>query len=59
VSWLAESLSVLRVDARRMAATAEAAVEALLGAGPPDTGDAGGQVDAVLWEHGLLTEGEE
>jgi hypothetical protein len=107
-AWLAESLTVLRPDLARMAATvagardpelAGAAAEALasvlgraaahdaaaeatreaarsgrslrevladrgdvdvaaLLAAPPDVGEAGAQVDAVLTEHVRLTEGE-
>ena len=56
-SWLAESLAVLQVDTPRMAATAQAAVETLLGEVGVDVGEAGQQVDAVLADHRRLTEG--
>ena len=56
-SWLAESLAVLQVDTPRMAATTQAAVDALLGEVGVDVGEAGPQVDAVLADHRRLTEG--
>jgi hypothetical protein len=57
-SWLAESLSVLRLDTGRMASTVAAAVDTMLGGARPDPGEAGAQVDAALADHRRLTEGE-
>jgi 3-carboxy-cis,cis-muconate cycloisomerase len=57
-SWLAESLSVLRLDTGRMAGTVAGAVDTLLGGARPDSGEAGAQVDAALADHRRLTEGD-